>query len=84
DDGQSSTKFNDKITGTGPATEGTGTYKLRVGEENYPFGPEGKLVDGNKPENVGLTSVQVTFVKHATVSTPVSVENPANLTPAEK
>ncbi|CYY23906.1 DUF1542 domain-containing protein [Streptococcus suis] len=84
DDGQSSTKFNVKITGTGPATEGTGTYKLRVGEDNYPFGPEGKLVDGNKPENVGLTSVKVTFVKHATVSTPVSVENPANLTPEEK
>ncbi|CYY80382.1 DUF1542 domain-containing protein [Streptococcus suis] len=84
DDGQSSTKFNVKITGTGPATEGTGTYKLRVGEDNYPFGPEGKLVDGNKPENVGLTSVKVIFVKHATVSTPVSVENPANLTPEEK
>ncbi|HHW4957523.1 TPA: DUF1542 domain-containing protein, partial [Streptococcus suis] len=84
DDGQSSTKFNVKITGTGPATEGTGTYKLRVGEDNYPFGPEGKLVDGNKPENVGLTPVKVTFVKHATVSTPVSVENPANLTPEEK
>ncbi|MFX4014697.1 hypothetical protein ACJBZ1_10680, partial [Streptococcus suis] len=49
-----------------------------------PFGPEGKLVDGNKQENVGFTSVKVTFVKHATVSTPVSVENPDNLTPEEK
>ncbi|HFR3591348.1 TPA: DUF1542 domain-containing protein [Streptococcus suis] len=84
DDGQSSTKFNVNITGTGPSVEGTGTYNLRVGDDNFPAGPDTELVNGKKQENVALTPVKVTFVKHATVSTPVSVENPANLTPEEK
>ncbi|WP_260619138.1 DUF1542 domain-containing protein [Streptococcus sp. 2018037] len=84
DDGQSSTKFNVNITGTGPSVEGTGTYNLRVGDDNFPAGPDTGLVNGKKQENVALTPVKVTFVKHATVSTPVSVENPANLTPEEK
>ncbi|HEL2505950.1 TPA: DUF1542 domain-containing protein [Streptococcus suis] len=84
DGGASSTKFNVDITGTGPSVEGTGTYNLRVGDDNFPAGPDTELVNGKKQENVALTPVKVTFVKRAAVSTPVSVENPANLTPEEK
>ncbi|MCB2862680.1 DUF1542 domain-containing protein [Streptococcus suis] len=84
DDGQSSTKFNVNITGTGPSVEGTGTYNLRVGDDNFPAGPDTELVDGKKQENVALTPVKVTFVKRAAVSTPVTVGDPANLTPEEK
>ncbi|HFI0123398.1 TPA: DUF1542 domain-containing protein, partial [Streptococcus suis] len=82
--GGNSTMFNVNITGTAPSAEGTGTYKLRVGENNYPAGPNVELVDGKKPENVGLTPIKVTFVKRATVSTPVAVVDPANLTTEEK
>ncbi|HFI0219149.1 TPA: DUF1542 domain-containing protein, partial [Streptococcus suis] len=82
--GGNSTMFNVNITGTAPSAEGTGTYKLRVGENNYPAGPNVELVDGKKPENVGLTPIKVTFVKRATVSTPVAVVDPANLTADEK
>ncbi|HFI0704421.1 TPA: DUF1542 domain-containing protein, partial [Streptococcus suis] len=78
--GDNSTKFNVNITGTGPAEQGTGDYKLRVGENNYPAPP----TVTNKPENVGLTPIKVTFVKRATVSTPVAVVDPANLTAEEK
>ncbi|MFM0775849.1 DUF1542 domain-containing protein, partial [Streptococcus suis] len=78
--GGNSTKFNVNITGTGPAEQGTGDYKLRVGENNYPAPP----TVTNKPENVGLTPITVTFVKRATVSTPVAVVDPANLTTEEK
>ncbi|MDG4502129.1 DUF1542 domain-containing protein, partial [Streptococcus suis] len=78
--GDNSTKFNVNITGTGPAEQGTGDYNLRVGENNYPAPP----TVTNKPENVGLTPITVTFVKRATVSTPVAVVDPANLTPDEK
>ncbi|WP_105096804.1 DUF1542 domain-containing protein, partial [Streptococcus suis] len=82
--GGNSTMFNVNITGTAPSAEGTGTYKLRVGENNYPAGPTVELVDGKKPENVGLTPIKVTFVKRAAVTTPVAVVDPANLTPDEK
>ncbi|HFI0059353.1 TPA: DUF1542 domain-containing protein, partial [Streptococcus suis] len=82
--GDNSTKFNVNITGTGPAEQGTGDYNLRVGENNYPAGPDVERVDGKKPENVGLTPITVTFVKRATVSTPVAVVDPANLTTEEK
>uniref|UniRef100_UPI000C192A18 DUF1542 domain-containing protein n=1 Tax=Streptococcus suis TaxID=1307 RepID=UPI000C192A18 len=78
--GGNSTKFNVNITGTGPAEQGTGDYKLRVGENNYPAPP----TVTNKPENVGLTPIKVTFVKRAAVTTPVAVVDPANLTPDEK
>ncbi|HEM5197027.1 TPA: DUF1542 domain-containing protein, partial [Streptococcus suis] len=78
--GGNSTMFNVNITGTAPSAEGTGTYKLRVGENNYPAPP----TVTNKPENVGLTPITVTFVKRATVSTPVAVVDPANLTADEK
>ncbi|HFI2458779.1 TPA: DUF1542 domain-containing protein, partial [Streptococcus suis] len=78
--GGNSTMFNVNITGTGPSEQGTGDYKLRVGENNYPAPP----TVTNKPENVGLTPIKVTFVKRATVSTPVAVVDPANLTPDEK
>ncbi|HEM5153151.1 TPA: DUF1542 domain-containing protein, partial [Streptococcus suis] len=78
--GGNSTMFNVNITGTAPSAEGTGTYKLRVGENNYPAPP----TVTNKPENVGLTPITVTFVKRATVSTPVAVVDPANLTTDEK
>ncbi|HEM6032603.1 TPA: DUF1542 domain-containing protein, partial [Streptococcus suis] len=82
--GDNSTKFNVNITGTAPSAEGTGTYNLRVGENNYPAGPDVERVDGKKPENVGLTPITVTFVKRAAVTTPVAVVDPANLTPDEK
>ncbi|MFM0589047.1 DUF1542 domain-containing protein, partial [Streptococcus suis] len=82
--GGNSTKFNVNITGTGPAEQGTGDYKLRVGENNYPAGPNVELVDGKKPENVGLTPIKVTFVKRAAMTTPVAVVDPANLTTEEK
>ncbi|NQF83332.1 DUF1542 domain-containing protein [Streptococcus suis] len=82
--GDNSTKFNVNITGTAPSAEGTGTYNLRVGENNYPAGPEAERVDGKKPENVGLTPIKVTFVKRAEVTTPVAVVDPANLTTEEK
>ncbi|MFM0793579.1 DUF1542 domain-containing protein, partial [Streptococcus suis] len=82
--GDNSTKFNVNITGTGPAEQGTGDYKLRVGENNYPAGPDVERVDGKKPENVGLTPIKVTFVKRAAVTTPVAVVDPANLTADEK
>ncbi|HEM6305897.1 TPA: DUF1542 domain-containing protein, partial [Streptococcus suis] len=82
--GDNSTKFNVNITGTAPSAEGTGTYNLRVGENNYPAGPAAERVDGNKPENVGLTPIKVTFVKRAAVTTPVAVVDPANLTTEEK
>ncbi|MDY7593752.1 DUF1542 domain-containing protein [Streptococcus suis] len=82
--GDSSTKFNVNITGTAPSAEGTGTYKLRVGENNYPVGPEAERVDGKNPENVGLTDIKVTFVKRAAMTTPVAVVDPANLTADEK
>ncbi|HEL2491246.1 TPA: DUF1542 domain-containing protein, partial [Streptococcus suis] len=82
--GGNSTMFNVNITGTAPSAEGTGTYKLRVGENNYPAGPNVELVDGKKPENVGLTPVTVTFVKRAAMTTPVAVVDPANLTADEK
>ncbi|HFI0960774.1 TPA: DUF1542 domain-containing protein, partial [Streptococcus suis] len=78
--GGNSTMFNVNITGTGPSEQGTGDYKLRVGENNYPAPP----TVSNKPENVGLTPIKVTFVKRATVSTPVAVVDPANLTADEK
>ncbi|WP_171943773.1 DUF1542 domain-containing protein, partial [Streptococcus suis] len=78
--GGNSTMFNVNITGTGPAEQGTGDYKLRVGENNYPAPP----TVTNKPENVGLTPIKVTFVKRAAVTTPVAVVDPANLTPDEK
>ncbi|MHC3756609.1 YSIRK-type signal peptide-containing protein, partial [Streptococcus suis] len=78
--GGNSTKFNVNITGTGPAEQGTGDYKLRVGENNYPAPP----TVTNKPENVGLTPIKVTFVKRAAVTTPVAVVDPANLTTEEK
>ncbi|HEM2793877.1 TPA: DUF1542 domain-containing protein, partial [Streptococcus suis] len=78
--GGNSTMFNVNITGTGPSEQGTGDYKLRVGENNYPAPP----TVTNKPENVGLTPITVTFVKRATVSTPVAVVDPANLTADEK
>ncbi|HFU4000475.1 TPA: DUF1542 domain-containing protein, partial [Streptococcus suis] len=78
--GGNSTMFNVNITGTGPSEQGTGDYKLRVGENNYPAPP----TVTNKPENVGLTPIKVTFVKRATVSTPVAVVDPANLTTEEK
>ncbi|HHW4950420.1 TPA: DUF1542 domain-containing protein, partial [Streptococcus suis] len=82
--GDNSTKFNVNITGTGPAEQGTGDYNLRVGENNYPAGPNVERVDGKKPENVGLTPIKVTFVKRAEVTTPVAVVDPANLTTEEK
>ncbi|MEG3344338.1 DUF1542 domain-containing protein, partial [Streptococcus suis] len=82
--GGNSTMFNVNITGTAPSAEGTGTYKLRVGENNYPAGPDVERVDGKKPENVGLTPITVTFVKRAAVTTPVAVVDPANLTTEEK
>ncbi|MGU7971796.1 DUF1542 domain-containing protein [Streptococcus suis] len=82
--GDNSTKFNVNITGTAPSAEGTGTYNLRVGENNYPAGPDVERVDGKKPENVGLTPIKVTFVKRAEVTTPVAVVDPANLTTEEK
>ncbi|HFI0365332.1 TPA: DUF1542 domain-containing protein, partial [Streptococcus suis] len=82
--GENSTKFNVNITGTGPAEQGTGDYNLRVGENNYPAGPDVERVDGKKPENVGLTPIKVTFVKRAAVTTPVAVVDPANLTTEEK
>ncbi|HGK7341789.1 TPA: DUF1542 domain-containing protein [Streptococcus suis] len=82
--GENSTKFNVNITGTGPAEQGTGDYNLRVGENNYPAGPDVERVDGKKPENVGLTPITVTFVKRAAVTTPVAVVDPANLTTEEK
>ncbi|HEL1542995.1 TPA: DUF1542 domain-containing protein, partial [Streptococcus suis] len=82
--GDNSTKFNVNITGTGPAEQGTGDYNLRVGENNYPAGPDVERVDGKKPENVGLTPIKVTFVKRAEVTTPVAVVDPANLTTEEK
>ncbi|HEM6017240.1 TPA: DUF1542 domain-containing protein, partial [Streptococcus suis] len=82
--GGNSTMFNVNITGTAPSAEGTGTYNLRVGENNYPAGPNVERVDGKKPENVGLTPIKVTFVKRAAVTTPVAVVDPANLTADEK
>ncbi|HEL2164962.1 TPA: DUF1542 domain-containing protein, partial [Streptococcus suis] len=82
--GGNSTKFNVNITGTAPSEEGTGDYKLRVGENNYPAGPAVEHVDGKVPENVSYTDLKVTFVKRAAVSTPVTVGDPANLTPEEK
>ncbi|NQL99148.1 DUF1542 domain-containing protein, partial [Streptococcus suis] len=82
--GGNSTMFNVNITGTAPSAEGTGTYNLRVGENNYPAGPNVELVDGKKPENVGLTDIKVTFVKRAEMTTPVAVVDPANLTADEK
>ncbi|WP_099871879.1 DUF1542 domain-containing protein, partial [Streptococcus suis] len=82
--GDNSTKFNVNITGTAPSAEGTGTYNLRVGENNYPVGPDAERVDGKKPENVGLTPIKVTFVKRAEMTTPVAVVDPANLTADEK
>ncbi|HEM6419963.1 TPA: DUF1542 domain-containing protein, partial [Streptococcus suis] len=82
--GGNSTMFNVNITGTGPSEQGTGDYKLRVGENNYPAGPAVELVDGKVPENVGLTPVKVTFVKRAAMTTPVAVVDPANLTADEK
>ncbi|HEL1593394.1 TPA: DUF1542 domain-containing protein, partial [Streptococcus suis] len=82
--GGNSTMFNVNITGTAPSAEGTGTYKLRVGENNYPAGPNVERVDGKVPENVGLTPVTVTFVKRAEMTTPVAVVDPANLTTEEK
>ncbi|MGQ7663087.1 DUF1542 domain-containing protein, partial [Streptococcus suis] len=78
--GGNSTMFNVNITGTGPAEQGTGDYKLRVGENNYPAPP----TVSNKPENVGLTDIKVTFVKRAEMTTPVAVVDPANLTADEK
>ncbi|MFX3889199.1 DUF1542 domain-containing protein, partial [Streptococcus suis] len=78
--GGNSTMFNVNITGTGPSEQGTGDYKLRVGENNYPAPP----TVTNKPENVGLTPIKVTFVKRAEVTTPVAVVDPANLTADEK
>ncbi|WP_105127779.1 DUF1542 domain-containing protein, partial [Streptococcus suis] len=78
--GGNSTMFNVNITGTAPSAEGTGTYKLRVGENNYPAPP----TVSNKPENVGLTPIKVTFVKRAAMTTPVAVVDPANLTADEK
>ncbi|HGK7334986.1 TPA: DUF1542 domain-containing protein, partial [Streptococcus suis] len=78
--GGNSTMFNVNITGTGPAEQGTGDYKLRVGENNYPAPP----TVTNKPENVGLTDIKVTFVKRAEMTTPVAVVDPANLTTEEK
>ncbi|HEM2768972.1 TPA: DUF1542 domain-containing protein, partial [Streptococcus suis] len=78
--GGNSTMFNVNITGTGPAEQGTGDYKLRVGENNYPAPP----TVTNKPENVGLTPIKVTFVKRAEMTTPVAVVDPANLTAEEK
>ncbi|MDW8706231.1 DUF1542 domain-containing protein, partial [Streptococcus suis] len=78
--GGNSTMFNVNITGTAPSAEGTGTYKLRVGENNYPAPP----TVSNKPENVGLTDIKVTFVKRAEMTTPVAVVDPANLTADEK
>ncbi|HEL1996870.1 TPA: DUF1542 domain-containing protein, partial [Streptococcus suis] len=78
--GGNSTMFNVNITGTAPSAEGTGTYKLRVGENNYPAPP----TVSNKPENVGLTDIKVTFVKRAEMTTPVAVVDPANLTTEEK
>ncbi|MFI3102398.1 DUF1542 domain-containing protein, partial [Streptococcus suis] len=82
--GGNSTMFNVNITGTAPSAEGTGTYNLRVGENNYPAGPNVERVDGKVPENVGLTPIKVTFVKRAEVTTPVAVVDPANLTTEEK
>ncbi|MGU8045768.1 YSIRK-type signal peptide-containing protein, partial [Streptococcus suis] len=82
--GGNSTMFNVNITGTAPSAEGTGTYNLRVGENNYPAGPNVERVDGKVPENVGLTPVTVTFVKRAEMTTPVAVVDPANLTAEEK
>ncbi|HEM5226903.1 TPA: DUF1542 domain-containing protein [Streptococcus suis] len=78
--GGNSTMFNVNITGTAPSAEGTGTYNLRVGENNYPAPP----TVTNKPENVGLTDIKVTFVKRAEMTTPVAVVDPANLTTEEK
>ncbi|NQM04787.1 DUF1542 domain-containing protein, partial [Streptococcus suis] len=78
--GGNSTMFNVNITGTGPSEQGTGDYKLRVGENNYPAPP----TVTNKPENVGLTDIKVTFVKRAEMETPVAVVDPANLTAEEK
>ncbi|HEM4769026.1 TPA: DUF1542 domain-containing protein, partial [Streptococcus suis] len=78
--GGNSTMFNVNITGTGPSEQGTGDYKLRVGENNYPAPP----TVTNKPENVGLTDIKVTFVKRAEMTTPVAVVDPANLTTEEK
>ncbi|HFH9917293.1 TPA: DUF1542 domain-containing protein, partial [Streptococcus suis] len=78
--GGNSTMFNVNITGTAPSAEGTGTYKLRVGENNYPAPP----TVSNKPENVRLTDIKVTFVKRAEMTTPVAVVDPANLTADEK
>ncbi|HEM5079821.1 TPA: DUF1542 domain-containing protein, partial [Streptococcus suis] len=78
--GGNSTMFNVNITGTAPSAEGTGTYNLRVGENNYPAPP----TVTNKPENVGLTDIKVTFVKRAEMTTPVAVVDPANLTADEK
>ncbi|MGQ7507534.1 DUF1542 domain-containing protein [Streptococcus suis] len=79
--GGNSTKFNVNITGTGPSEQGTGDYKLRVGEDNFPAGPR---FEGTSKENVSLTDVKVTFVKRAKVTTPVAVVDPANLTADEK
>ncbi|HFU3789800.1 TPA: DUF1542 domain-containing protein, partial [Streptococcus suis] len=78
--GGNSTMFNVNITGTGPSEQGTGDYNLRVGENNYPAPP----TVTNKPENVGLTPIKVTFVKRAEMTTPVAVVDPANLTADEK
>ncbi|HFI0796180.1 TPA: DUF1542 domain-containing protein [Streptococcus suis] len=82
-----STKFKVKIEGTAPTTAGTGTYYLRVGDGNYPAGPEGAKAAENpgiSEENVKVTPITITFVDRLKPIKPVPVTNQASLTPAEK
>ncbi|MGQ7383327.1 DUF1542 domain-containing protein [Streptococcus suis] len=86
-DGDTSTKFNVNIAGTAPTEAGTGTYKLRVGEDNFTASPRVKkeMADqGLVAENVGYTDITVTFVDKIKPIEPIPVVDQANLTPEEK
>ncbi|HEL2219565.1 TPA: DUF1542 domain-containing protein, partial [Streptococcus suis] len=87
DQGGNSTKFNIKITGTAPATAGTGSYKLRVGEDNFTASTRYKeklKQEGKVPENVSYTDIKVTFVDKVKPITAIPVADQSHLTPTEK